>query len=330
MCNALWKANITMSTSEKTLSIGIDLSAAGAHIVGRHSGGLSGGFPYDEERLNELVLAAERGTLDFVALGENFRLEADGNQPRSGALDAAVATARLAKRTTHIGFVPTISTSHIAAHHLAAAVTALDHASSGRAAWQTSAQAPAKTITAVRRTWAANHDAPAPVVVRVGNDETLAIAARHADVARILAFDIASAQAQRAALREQAAAAGRNPDDIRVLVELFVVTGPNQECAQARLDLLNDIDGGRARERSISFVGTPGGLADLMEAWFIGGAVDGFVVTPSSLHVDLFGLVDGVVPFLRESGLFRSKYPTRKVAATLGLRTNRKRALTSV
>lgn len=315
-----------MTRQTRSLILGIDLSAAGVAPSVRHFPGGDGPAPFDTERFADLAETAERGTLDFISLGEDFRLESEGNRPRSGALDAAVGASRLAKLTTRIGFLPTISTSHIDPHHVAAAVTAINSVSSGRAAWQASAQVPESTITSVRRAWGAERETPAPVVVRAGNAESLEIAARHADVVRILAVDVDSALAQRRQVRELAVEAGRNPDDVRVLVELFSVTGPDHASAQARLELLSHIDGGRQRENSISFVGTPADLAGLIETWFRAGAADGFVITPSSLHVDVFGLVDGVVPVLRHAGVFRKAYPTSGLPATLGLNRGRRRA----
>lgn len=309
----------------RNLILGLELSAAGVLPSVRHFPGGDAPVPFDTQRFSDLALTAERGTLDFIALGEDFRLESEGNRPRSGALDAAVGASRLAKLTTQIGFVPTISTSHIDPHHVAAAATAINAVSSNRAAWQASAQVPESTIRAVRQAWEAEGETPAPVVVRAGNAEALELAARHADVVRILAPDVDSALAQRRRVRELATAAGRSPDDVRVLVELFSVTGPDQASAQARLELLSHIDGGRQREKSISFVGTPTDLAGLIETWFRAGAVDGFVITPSSLHVDVFGLVDGVVPILRHTGVFRKTYPTSGLAATLGLTRSRSR-----
>ena len=56
-----------------------------------------------------------------------------------------------------------------------------------------------------------------------------------------------------------------------------------------------------------------------MQTWFAAGAADGFVITPSSLQTDVFGLVDGVIPVLREAGAFHGGYPGRTLAETLGL-----------
>ncbi len=315
-----------MSRQTRNLILGLDLSATGVAPTVRHFPGGDGPIPFDTERFAELAATAERGTLDFIALGEDFRLESEGNRPRSGALDAAVGSARLAKLTTRIGFVPTISTSHIDPHHVAAAVTAINAVSSGRAAWQASAQVPEATVTAVRQSWDAERETPAPVVVRAGNAESLDLAARHADVVRILAVDVDSALAQRRRVREIAAEAGRNPDDVRVLVDLYSVTGPDRASAQARLELLGHIDGGRQRENTISFVGTPTDLAGLIETWFRAGAADGFVVTPSSLHVDVFGLVDGVVPVLQHAGVFRKSYSAAGLGSSLGRARARRRA----
>ena len=92
--------------------------------------------------------------------------------------------------------------------------------------------------------------------------------------------------------------------------------------AQARVELLDAFEGTDVvaqHSDSLIHVGTPLDLAELAEAWFAAGAVDGFVVTPSSLVADVAGLVDGVVPALRASGVFRREYPGATLRESLAL-----------
>jgi alkanesulfonate monooxygenase SsuD/methylene tetrahydromethanopterin reductase-like flavin-dependent oxidoreductase (luciferase family) len=158
-----------------------------------------------------------------------------------------------------------------------------------------------------------------PVVVRVGSEESFGLAARHADVVRVSAADRDEAQDLRLRLRAAAAAAGRDPNQVRVLVDAFVVTGPDRESAQARLDLLTELEGARWDTDSLTHVGTARELSDTLLDWWAAGAADGFVVRPSSLHTDLDVLVDSVVPMLRVARAFREQYSGPTLRDQLGL-----------
>lgn len=57
-----------------------------------------------------------------------------------------------------------------------------------------------------------------------------------------------------------------------------------------------------------SCVGTPKQIADMMEAWFTGGAADGFNLMPAYLPDGLREFVEQVVPLLQQRGLFRKEY----------------------
>jgi FMN-dependent oxidoreductase (nitrilotriacetate monooxygenase family) len=55
-------------------------------------------------------------------------------------------------------------------------------------------------------------------------------------------------------------------------------------------------------------IGSPEEIADDLQAWFSGGAADGFTVAPPILPYALDLFVDHVVPILQARGLFRSDY----------------------
>lgn len=69
----------------------------------------------------------------------------------------------------------------------------------------------------------------------------------------------------------------------------------------------------------LSFVGTPGQIADRMEAFFLGGACDGFNVMFSHLPAGLEAFCAQVVPELQRRGLFRQDYAGRTLREHLGL-----------
>lgn len=158
-----------------------------------------------------------------------------------------------------------------------------------------------------------------PVVVRVTSPEALVLAGRRADVVRLRASSVDEALALRARVEEVAVDAGRDPREVRVLADVAVVLGEDRASAQARLDLLEALDGTGWDPAALVHVGTPRDLAETIDEWTATGAVDGFHVRPASLTADLDALVDHVVPLLRAAGLFRTAYPGATLRDTLGL-----------
>jgi FMN-dependent oxidoreductase (nitrilotriacetate monooxygenase family) len=74
----------------------------------------------------------------------------------------------------------------------------------------------------------------------------------------------------------------------------------------------------RFAARRSPFVGSPQTIADEIERWFVGGAVDGFnyrVENPTAFKL----FVDKVVPILRARGLVRSEYQHDTLRGHLGL-----------
>lgn len=67
-----------------------------------------------------------------------------------------------------------------------------------------------------------------------------------------------------------------------------------------------------------TFLGTPESVADKLQAWFEGGAADGFIVAAAAPG-GLEEFVDHVVPILQERGLFREDYEADTLRGHLGL-----------
>jgi len=91
----------------------------------------------------DLVLEAERGTLDFVTIEDSLGLQSsryDGPDERTdqvrGRLDAVLIAARIAPLTSRIGLVPTATVTHTEPFHIAKALATLDYVSTGRAGWR--------------------------------------------------------------------------------------------------------------------------------------------------------------------------------------------------
>ncbi|GAB2639051.1 LLM class flavin-dependent oxidoreductase [Nocardia goodfellowii] len=80
--------------------------------------------------------------------------------------------------------------------------------------------------------------------------------------------------------------------------------------------LIGKLGGGRGHR---SFAGTPAQIADELQAWFEGGAADGFNIMPPFLPGGLEDFVDKVVPILQERGLFRADYESDTLRGHYGL-----------
>ncbi|MDE0206500.1 MAG: LLM class flavin-dependent oxidoreductase, partial [Candidatus Tectomicrobia bacterium] len=68
-----------------------------------------------------------------------------------------------------------------------------------------------------------------------------------------------------------------------------------------------------------AFIGTPEHIADTMQAWFEGGAADGFMLTGAVLPDALLDFIDHVLPILKKRGLFRTEYEADTLHGNLGL-----------
>jgi len=66
-------------------------------------------------------------------------------------------------------------------------------------------------------------------------------------------------------------------------------------------------------------IGTAADVADEMQAWFEGGAADGFNILPAHAPTGLSDVVDFVVPELQRRGLFRTAYEGGTLRDRLGL-----------
>ncbi|MFN0222352.1 LLM class flavin-dependent oxidoreductase [Paenibacillus sp. KR2-11] len=69
----------------------------------------------------------------------------------------------------------------------------------------------------------------------------------------------------------------------------------------------------------LSVTGTPRQVADVMEAWFLGGAADGFNVMPQLAFGGVEAFLELVVPELQRRGLFPERYTGRTLRENLGL-----------
>lgn len=105
---------------------------------------------------------------------------------------------------------------------------------------------------------------------------------------------------------------------VRVFADLVVFLDATRDSARARRDRLDELAGAAFRSDAEIFVGTPGQLADLLQAWNTAG-VAGFRLRPASLPHDLQQITDALVPELQRRGLFRESYEASTLRGLLGL-----------
>jgi alkanesulfonate monooxygenase SsuD/methylene tetrahydromethanopterin reductase-like flavin-dependent oxidoreductase (luciferase family) len=158
-----------------------------------------------------------------------------------------------------------------------------------------------------------------PVVVRVRSAASAALAGRTADVVRIAVTDAAHAVRLRRLVRDSALAAGRDPEEVRVLAEVYVVLAAERASARARLELVEALEGTEPARSALVVADTPDELAVLLADWAAVGAADGFLLRPSSLSADLDAITDHLVPALQRAGLFRTERTATTLRASLGL-----------
>jgi alkanesulfonate monooxygenase SsuD/methylene tetrahydromethanopterin reductase-like flavin-dependent oxidoreductase (luciferase family) len=134
------------------------------------------------------------------------------------------------------------------------------------------------------------------------------LCATHANVVRIQATSPEDAYAQRSKIRACAQAASRDPDEVKVLVDLSITLAAVPSHAEARRDLAEEITGEPLGGGDARFVGLPQELAEMCVTWVDEEACDGFTFLPTSLPVDLVHVVDSVVPELQRVGRFPTAY----------------------
>jgi alkanesulfonate monooxygenase SsuD/methylene tetrahydromethanopterin reductase-like flavin-dependent oxidoreductase (luciferase family) len=105
---------------------------------------------------------------------------------------------------------------------------------------------------------------------------------------------------------------------VRVFADLVVFLDETATAAAARRNRLDDTAHHEYLSDAEVFVGTPEGLADLLQEWHAAGAA-GFRLRPATLPHDLRRITDGLVPELRRRGAFRDSYPSTTLRGTLDL-----------
>lgn len=220
-------------------------------------------------------IAARRG-LDFAALAGR---------------DAIATATTLAPLISGIGLIPQLFVDPVPV-----APADLTAVSGGRAGWEPTGGSWA-AIGAALATLHAHTGPDAPVLVlRADADDALPVVGAWADVVRVAAPDLDSALAAAVRAREAVAAAGRDPDDVVVLLDVEV------RLADDRVTAARSV---QTAPSSLRVAGPPQDLARLVGSVVRRGVADGISLLPLDPETDLPRIAADLVPLLAGRGLFR-------------------------
>ena len=380
-----------MTAAVRQIHLAAALDGAGWHPAAwREPEAVSAIELYGPRYWLDQVRRAESGLLDFVTIEDGFPLE-PGGLPR---LDASLIAARVAPLTSHIGIVPTITTTHTEPFHVSKTIATLDYASTGRAGWRVQVGARAAEaalfgrrelpqlsietfgtpegqaligelfdeaadhVEVVRRLWDSWEDGAEirdaatgrfvdreklhyidfsgsrfsvrgpsitprspqgqPLVVALAHQSIpYAFAARSADVALVTPHDVDAIAGIVAEIRAAQAEAGRADERLLIFGEFVVFLDENPAEAIERKERLDEAAGAPYRSDAPVFAGSPGALADQLEAW-AGAGLDGFRLRPAAVPHDLDAVTRQLVPQLQARGLFRREYEADTLRGLLG------------
>ncbi|MFL1378012.1 LLM class flavin-dependent oxidoreductase [Nocardiopsis protaetiae] len=142
------------------------------------------------------------------------------------------------------------------------------------------------------------------VVVRAEDDHALATAAAAADAVIVTSGTLGAVRERYRRVREEIAAAGRDPDAVTVLAEVHAHLAPGRPGPDRVLP-------------GLVHTGSPGALAEALLEW--GRVVDGFAVRFGSTDADLPLFTERTVPLLRESGVLHEGPAPDTLRARFGL-----------
>jgi alkanesulfonate monooxygenase SsuD/methylene tetrahydromethanopterin reductase-like flavin-dependent oxidoreductase (luciferase family) len=299
--------------TEARMHLGVELRGAGRHPAALRRSGVDPAALVEPSWWTRLVRDAGARGLDLVVL--------PAGRPEGapvGVLDAVAMAERIAPFVPGIGLVPQVDVAAAEPTVLAKAISTLDVVSTGRAGWEpvtsTNWAAAGPVVEGVLDDGARRLPRRRPLtVVRADEPAALDVAARHADVVRIAAPSLDVAHAVRERVRAAAAAAGRRPDHLAVLLDVEVHLAGVAADARASLRQLDRTD--ELPPSTLRVVGAAVDLANLVERTVALRAADGITFLPLALPADLFAITGQVVPLLAGRGLFRTGSPGMRLRA---------------
>ena len=112
--------------------------------------------------------------------------------------------------------------------------------------------------------------------------------------------------------------AGRAHETVHVFGDLVVHLDQTPAAAVSRKSRLDELAGREYKTDAVNFVGTPSGLADVLEEWQSAG-LSGFRLRPGAIPHDLEAIQRDLVPELQRRGIFRTSYEASTLRSLLGL-----------
>ena len=158
-----------------------------------------------------------------------------------------------------------------------------------------------------------------PIVAALGHGGTsYQLIASSTDVGFVTPHDATQAADVAGEIGALQRAVGRSEDTVRLFGDVVVFLDDEPKTAQARRRRLDDLAGTEYHSDAEIFVGTPAGLADILQEWHAAG-LSGFRLRPAALPHDLTQITENLVPELRRRGLFRTAYEATTLRGVLGL-----------
>lgn len=219
-------------------------------------------------RVGQLV---ERGRFDAIVFGDQLHSRGAGGRTferlAMPTLDPVTLLCAISAVTQHVGLVATISTTYNSPEMLAERLATMDRITGGRAGWNivTSAYGttapnfgqdsmPEKsaryanavsTVAEVTRLWR-DAEIPVPqgrpVFIQAGQSgDGRDFAAKTAEAIFCPAATLEDGIAFRSDLRQRIAAAGRDPDTVRIMPGLSFILAPTEQAARAKDAALLDL-----------------------------------------------------------------------------------------
>ncbi|WP_237537300.1 LLM class flavin-dependent oxidoreductase [Streptomyces sp. SID2999] len=306
------------------------------------SAGLGSAGPRSAAHWTGLVQLAELGALDFVTLDDSLD-PADGD----GRLDAVAVLAHAAARTSRIGLIPTVTTTHTEPFHTSSALATLDFVSEGRAGWLVDVSTTGEAARAVGRRdpapaaelWAEAADA-AEVAARLWDSWEDDAEIRDAATGRFIDrdklhhidFDGPHFSVRGPAIVPRPPQ-GRPPIAVALdaqgcdarwelaahYAEIVLLDAAGPAAArEARTELLSRAGQDDLRVL-VRIAESPDGLPELLADWHAEAGTDGFHLDLTHPTEELPAVIHDVVPALRARGLFRATHTGRTLRDHLGL-----------
>jgi alkanesulfonate monooxygenase SsuD/methylene tetrahydromethanopterin reductase-like flavin-dependent oxidoreductase (luciferase family) len=157
-----------------------------------------------------------------------------------------------------------------------------------------------------------------PVSVLAHVPVAFALAARSADLVFTTPLTTDGARDLVGTVRGHEVAESRPGPPLRIFADIVAFLDDDVATARARKDRLDERNGRPYRSDAFVYVGTPGGLADLLLEWHAAG-IEGFRLRPGAIPHDLEAITRELVGVLQDLSSFRTRYEESTLRERLAL-----------